>query len=490
MAVVTDAGHNRLAEVPVTFTVTQGGGSFNGQPSVTLTTDSDGQALAVVIVGPTEGVENNVVEATFPGNPGVPASFVASGKTAGDSAATTLSGVVLDNSNNPIPGVTLRIEGTALVTQSDPAGQFLLHPAPVGQVKLIADGRTAQRPGVWPSLEYDLVTIAGQTNTIGMPIYLLPLDLPNGLLVDETHGGTLTLPQVPGFALTIAPGSATFPDGSRRGVVSVTVVHADKVPMVPTFGQQPRFIVTIQPAGTRFTPPAPITLPNVDGLAPGEVTELYSFDHDLGQFVSIGPGTVSEDGSVVRSAAGVGVLKGGWHCGGNPVTTGSCCDCPECQKCANNNCVADFNPATECCDVQSGKRPKHPIADLSKCPNRVAHPGHIPSSNGCGPAACPECFPDNINAITSPACALMGQAPSFKSPCNSHDLCYDTCNDDKSACDSQFSQNLKATCAGLSTFACKELNCELNASIYADAVEIAGAPAYESSQKNACDCCP
>lgn len=322
VAVVTDSGHNRLANVPVTFTVLQGGGSFNGQPALTLTTDSDGRALAVLTLGLQEGIENHVVEATFPGNPGLPASFVASAKVAGDPAQTRISGVVLDNTDRPIPGVTLRIEGTALVTQTNEQGQFLLQPAPVGHLQLIADGSTAQRPGTWPTLEYDLVTISGQNNTIGMPVYLLPLDLPNGLFVDQTTGGRLTLPQVPGFSLSVAPGSATFPDGSRSGVVSVTVVHADKIPMTPNFGQQPRFIVTIQPAGVHFDPPAAITIPNLDGLGPGEVTELYSFDHDLGQFVAIGTGTVSEDGTVVRSDPGVGIIKGGWHCGGNPQTTG------------------------------------------------------------------------------------------------------------------------------------------------------------------------
>ena len=92
-------------------------------------------------------------------------------------------------------------------------------------------------------------------------------------------------------SLTVEAGSATFPDGTKSGIVSVTVVHNDKIPMVPNFGQQPRFIVTIQPAGVFFNPSAPITIPNMDGLAPGEVTELYSFDHDLGQFVAIGTGT-------------------------------------------------------------------------------------------------------------------------------------------------------------------------------------------------------
>ena len=168
-----------------------------------------------------------------------------------------------------------------------------------------------------------MITVADQNNTIGMPIFMLPLDLDKGIFVDENTGGVLTLDEVPWFSLTIAPNSVTFPDGSKSGVISVTVVHSDKIPMVPNFGQQPRFIVTIQPSGAIFDPPAPITLPNVDGLAPGEVTEMYSFDHDLGQFVSIGTGTVSSDGLIIASDPGFGILKGGWHCGGNPSQTGS-----------------------------------------------------------------------------------------------------------------------------------------------------------------------
>jgi hypothetical protein len=97
--------------------------------------------------------------------------------------------------------------------------------------------------------------------------------------------------------------------------------------MAPGFGQQPQFIVTIQPSGAVFNPPAPITLPNVDGLKPREKTEMYSFDHDIGSFVAIGTGTVSDDGLLIRSDTGVGVLKAGWHCGGNPSSSGDTCSC-------------------------------------------------------------------------------------------------------------------------------------------------------------------
>jgi hypothetical protein len=341
IAAVTDSGFNRLGGVAVDFTVVKGHGHFlNGLITLTAVSDGDGRVIAPLVLDPAEGIANNAVSARISGLATSPvAAFVATGRAAGPASATSVSGVVLDNTNTPISGVTLRILDTPLVAQTDAQGQFRLNATPVGAVTLIVDGSTANRSGSWPDLEYSLVTIAGRDTTPNMPIYLLPLDLQHGLMVDETHGGTLTLPEVPGFALQIAPGSVIFPGGGRSGVVSVTVVHNDKVPMVPNFGQQPRFIVTIQPAGARFDPPAQMTLPNLEGLHPGAVTEMYSFDHDLGHFVSIGPATVSDDGSMIVSNPGVGVVKAGWHCGGNPALFGTPNECPQCSRCDGVSCV-------------------------------------------------------------------------------------------------------------------------------------------------------
>jgi Glucodextranase, domain B len=335
IAVVVDDGNNRLDGVPVTFTVKRGGGTLDGAPNLTVLTDSDGRAAATLTLGSQEGNANNLVEVDFPNDGGSPASFTASGRTPGNAADTSITGVVLDNSNVPVPGATVRavltndlhsslaVVQSATAVQTDSRGQFSIPGAPVGFVKLLVDGSTVQRPGSYPSLEYDIVTVAGRSNDVGQPMYLLPLDESHRLCVSATTGGgTLTIPIAPGFSLTFAPGQVTFPGGSKSGCVSATVVHGDKVPMVPGFGQQPRFIVTIQPAGAVFNPPAPITLPNVDGLRPREVTEMYSFDHDIGSFVAIGTGTVSNDGLTIRSNPGVGVLKAGWHCGGNPNQVG------------------------------------------------------------------------------------------------------------------------------------------------------------------------
>jgi PKD repeat protein len=69
---------------------------------------------------------------------------------------------------------------------------------------------------------------------------------------------------------------------------------------------------TLQPAGVKFDPPIQVQLPNTDGYQPGQVVEVFQFDHDLEQFVSVGPARVSADGSVLVTDPGFGTTKAGW----------------------------------------------------------------------------------------------------------------------------------------------------------------------------------
>lgn len=341
VAIVTDGGHNRLPNVPVIFRVNQGDGSFpaNDLQEIVVPTDSNGRAIVEARLDPVPGVAKTVITAEVDGVSSGRVTFVGTGLVAGDPTATAVTGVVLDNSGVGIEGVTVSIDHGPLSATTDALGFFRLDGVPVGTVHLFVDGSTASRPGTWPDLEYVVTTVPGNTVDVGMPIHLLPLDLASGVFVDETTGATLELPEIPGFGLEIEPGSVTFPDGSRSGTVSVTAVHYDRIPMTPGFGQQPRLIVTIQPAGAHFDPPARMLLPNVENLDPGSVTEMFSFDHDLGQFVSIGPASVSADGLQIIADPGVGVVKAGWHCGGDPAPGGTPHSCPGCKICNGSACV-------------------------------------------------------------------------------------------------------------------------------------------------------
>ncbi|WDE13106.1 carboxypeptidase-like regulatory domain-containing protein [Thalassomonas haliotis] len=341
---VTDSGANTVNGARVRFDVLTGGGKFqNGESSFEGTTDSDGRLSAQLTLGELAGIDAQRVQATLidaPEGQTLTAGFMATAFVAADPGQTRVTGIVLDNQDTPIPGVTVRIEGTDRIAATNAQGQFTIAQAPVGPVHIIADGSTATVPGEYPALSYHLVTVAGVENPLSAPIYMVKLDTENAVLAGS-QDAVLTLDSYPGFKLEIAKDSVTFPDGSREGYVSVTAVNASKVPMAPPNGMQPQFIVTIQPVGATFEPAAKLTLPNVDGHAPGAQVEMYSFDHDLEEFVAIGLGSVSEDGSIVTSNPGVGVVKAGWHCGSQPGGSGCAHNCPTCEKCENCACVPD-----------------------------------------------------------------------------------------------------------------------------------------------------
>jgi hypothetical protein len=336
VVVANDAGANVVPGAEVEFKVTAGGGHFaNGEKSFTTITDSDGRASAELTLGYLAGLDKQRVNARLISGSAdnvLTAGFSATAFQPKEASATRISGVVLDNQDNPLVNATVSVDGTNRQTVTNEAGKFLIEQAPVGPVHLLVDGSTVVGNAEFPTLSFNLVTVAGVNNPMNGPVYMVQLNTANAVYAGPSDV-VLTLDNYPGFALEIAKDSVTFPDGSREGFVSVTPVNASKVPMPPPNGMQPQFIVTIQPTGTKFDAPARLTLPNVDAHQPGAQVEMYSYDHDLEEFVAIGLGTVSEDGSIVKSNPGVGVVKAGWHCGSQPGGSGCCEGGNDCGYC-------------------------------------------------------------------------------------------------------------------------------------------------------------
>src|SRR6185503_4865516 len=317
----------------------------------------------------------------------------------GPPGATTISGVVLDNQDHPLPQVTMRVENTTREAITDDQGRFKITEAPVGPVHLIADGSTTTVPGEWPTLPYSIVTVSGADNPLPAPVYLVKLDTAHAVTVGA-EDKEITLPEVPGFKLTVKAGSVTFPNSDRVGQLSVTPVNVSKIPMAPPNGMQPQFIVTIQPSGARFDPPAPLQLPNVDGHPAGAQVEMYSFDHDLEEFVAIGLGTVSADGTVIASNNGVGVIKAGWHCGSPPDGSGCVAGCNVCQL-AQSDCGCKPNPIFEGLRAASNAADTIPEDDIPHDCQRPTCPGpeHIPDDTDTPIDACKMCSGGQIKDI-------------------------------------------------------------------------------------------
>jgi hypothetical protein len=550
---VFDAGGNPVSGVPVTFKVEQGGGTVEGSTMVTKPTDSDGRAAVVLVLAQQEGINNNVVSASVAGLTTPPATLTASGVIPSAVALTRVSGTVLDNANQPIPNATASIQGSNLSAITDKNGRFTISNAPVGSIILFIDGSTSTRPENFPFLEFPLLTVAGQDNNLNGPIYLPPLDTENSKVVGGDEDVTLTMKGVPGVAYTVFAHSAKFPDGSSVGRLTLSQVHGDKVPMAPPNGTSPAVVGTLQPPRAKFNPPIRIQVPNSSALAAGQVVEVYSFDHDLEQFVSGGTARVSEDASVIVSDPGFGLRVSGWHaappppppktcvngcddhnectndacvngaCQHTPVADGTACkdDKDECTKdvCKGGSCQHQPpQPPQDCCSFtpRGGAQQKKlyntqdqcclPTGLASKtgsiraaglrpadCPSRHPAPaGYTATSNGCGPAGgLGAVIPNNPTAVES---AGFCQGATFVTACDAHDICYGTCSSsagNKGTCDNNFLTNMNTICRNAFPNSPRCLSiCTSKATQYANAVINHGQGAYDDAQSDACVCCP
>ena len=96
------------------------------------------------------------------------------------------------------------------------------------------------------------------------------------------------------------------------GELSISAVPEGLAPAPLPDQLGPGLLITIQPVGVRFDPPAPITFPYIDSLSPGTEINLWSLDPETGSFIIVGRGRVSDDGAVIETISG-GIYAADWH---------------------------------------------------------------------------------------------------------------------------------------------------------------------------------
>ena len=175
---------------------------------------------------------------------------------------------------------------------------------------------------------------------------------------------------------------------------------------------------------------------------------------------------------MISSDPGVGVIKAGWHCGGNPNTVGSAGTCSACERCQGTQClpVPDRTPprnSTNRCEIcKSGSRetlPAHTAnyAELAQCPDGTVQDDNVQFDiDGCSGGA-----PDNLESwdnlpfainynlyVTNPIWGTVrgriSRATGVKDTlaCNAHDVCYQTCGSNKATCDNALGATITASC--------------------------------------------
>lgn len=152
---------------------------------------------------------------------------------------------------------------------------------------------------------------AGQINEVPNSIYIPLLGEPAGV-IDPNVDSELSNPDA-GVRVLVTAGSATNADGSPfSGEMFLPEVPRDQTPAALPENLTPAMVIAIQPAELSFNPPAAITFPNRDNLAPGTETDIWSIDPSIGRFAIAGRGRVSDDGTVIETIEG-GISSSSWH---------------------------------------------------------------------------------------------------------------------------------------------------------------------------------
>lgn len=261
----------------------------------------------------------------------------------------TLSGFIHGSTpmgSTGLEGVRVSIESSqgTLSALTDANGTFIIPSIgilPAGSVHVEVDGSTALPSGplAYPTLELMVPLVAGTTDLVLPQLIVLPdlnnlasanqnLPLTAGvatMAISVVQTGGLTDIALSGPVGTVITSKSL--DGSEVGIdLNLTPVALAEVPMPLPDGWTAGDFVTIQPGSASFDPPGAavglnIVLPNSLGLALLTEVDIWSFDHDDGEWVNRSEQTGNRGMVVADSAPGIGshieandvITEGGWH---------------------------------------------------------------------------------------------------------------------------------------------------------------------------------
>ena len=226
-----------------------------------------------------------------------------------------LAGQVRDTDDKPISGVTVSLaSGIVTPVVTDATGTFAFAQPASGDQILVIDGTTVPllAPPA-PQRRFSRTNISisiglTQSNVLQRPVYLTPIPMDgSATVVDAQAGGVVTHPSAPGVQLKIPAESATFPDGSTSGAVSMATISAKVTTMSPMAFASPEKVVALEPSGMSFSEPVPLTLPNETNLQPGVEMVILSMNSQKGIWEIDGAAKVSDDGRSVVTKPGMGI---------------------------------------------------------------------------------------------------------------------------------------------------------------------------------------
>ncbi|MBX3277204.1 MAG: IPT/TIG domain-containing protein [Acidobacteria bacterium] len=240
---------------------------------------------------------------------------------------TSVSAVVRDTDGQPFsPLFGARVcfpncsEG-GTVSQVQPGGWFVLPDPPPGPRRIFV----IEVPTQAGSLNFNRTTIsspvtADRDNPLPQQVYLQAIFGPSAVVgggnafkrnerISATNAALARAPQrdaqtglvnlsIEGFTFSVPQNTdATFPDGSKSGVLTLTPVKNSLTPVPMPPGVFSSAVVQISPFGVQLAPGGTLTFPNRDGLGAAPLPNLYKYDLNSAAFIDTGiRAQLSEDG--------------------------------------------------------------------------------------------------------------------------------------------------------------------------------------------------
>ncbi|MCH8198169.1 MAG: VCBS repeat-containing protein, partial [Proteobacteria bacterium] len=267
---------------------------------------------------------------------------------------TAMTGRLLDandfaagGTETPIEGATVTVAGVSVTTDAN--GDFTLSGIASGEQIFDIDSSTvinAPAGVTYAGFREAIELIADVTNVVDRPFFLPRID-PASL--EPVNAGVATSVVSPSLAITLdVPADTAMKDGQLFNCqnfpgeceLSISTVPPDLAPVALPEELEPSLLISIQPVGVTFTSSVPITFPNNDNLEPLSEVDIYSLSSSTGNFIIVGTGLVSADGTEITTLTG-GIQEATWHLTLPPVpptdgtdnnsTNNSPDDCTECN---------------------------------------------------------------------------------------------------------------------------------------------------------------